>query len=390
MIRNIKVIAAASFLAMLFMGVGSALVGAAARDIGLTAAQIGLLIAAQNLGLAVSVTVAGALSDTHPKTTILFVGSLILATSFLAFYVSPLFWINLAIMLASGIGMGAYEGATDALLVDLYEARAALFININHTFVTIGALAIALYLIFLEVNWRAAVVQSGIIILALAIVFGLGSLPRRSQTHSTLREKMNVLAHEPILALLFVAAVLAVGAELGTIGILSTFLAEARGYGPIAAKLGLVVLLAGMAAGRLIIGFLVKPKHVLRYTMALFGLAVPCFTVLYFIDIGRLTYVTAFFAGISLSSLLPLMLTHAGLTFREMTGTVLGAIKIAIPVGGIVVPLLMSTLTNTVSFAAALAVLPISLLLGLLAVALARRTPRTAVLPQPTASRIAS
>ncbi len=272
--------------------------------------------------------------------------------------------------------MGAYEGATDALLVDLHEARAALFINVNHSFVTIGALTIALYLISLQMNWRAAVVQSGIIILALAIVFRLGSLPRRPQAQSSLREKASVLVHEPLLALLFVAAVLAVGVEVGTIGILSTFLAETRGFGPTAAKLGLVVLLAGMAAGRLTLGFLVKPKHVLRYAMVLFGLALPCFAVLFFVDVGRFTTIAAFFAGMTLSSLLPLMLTHAGLTFRDMTGTVLGAIKIAIPVGGIVVPLLLATLTNAVSLAAALVVLPVSLFLGFLLLALAGRMSR--------------
>jgi fucose permease len=379
MTGNVRAITAASFLAMLFMGVGSALVGAAAREIGLAAVEIGLLIAVQNLGFAVSVTVSGVLADSKSKTTILFFGSLILATAFLGFYVSPLFLINLGIMLLFGIGMGTYEGAADALLVDLHEARAALFININHLFVTIGALAIALYLIFLQMNWRAAVVQSGIIILALALVFRAKRLPPRPATQSGLREKLRVLASQRILALLFVAAILAVGVEAGAIGVLSTFLAEVRGFEPAAAKLGLVVLLAGMGAGRLIIGFLVKLKDVLRLTLALFGLAVPCFSLLLFVDLGRFTFVAAFLAGMALSALLPLILTYAGLTYRQMTGTVLGAIKIAIPVGGIVVPLLLSSLTNALSLAAAMAVLPASLLAGFLLFALAGKMPRPTV-----------
>lgn len=376
MIRNVRAITAASFLAMLFMGVGGALVGSAAREIGLTPTQIGLLITLQNLGFAVSVTVSGALADTRPKTAILFAGSLILATAFLAFYVSPLFWINLGVMLLSGIGMGTYEGAADALLVDLHETRAALFININHLFVTLGALAIALYLIFLQVNWRAAVVQSGIIILALAVVFRLAAPPQRQIAGSSLREKLRVLGSQPILALLFLAGVMAVGVEVGSIGVLSTFLAETRGFEPTAAKLGLVVLLAGMATGRLIIGFLVKLKQVLRYTLALFGLAAPCFALLYFVDLGSFTFVIAFVAGMTLSALLPLILTYAGLAYRDMTGTVMGAIKIAIPAGGIVVPLLLSGLTSAVSFSAALAVLPIALLLGFLLLALVGRMPQ--------------
>ncbi len=254
----------------------------------------------------------------------------------------------------------------------------------------IGALAISLYLIFLRVNWRASVLQSGAVILVLAAIFGLAALPAKPHLQTGYREKIRILANERIILLLFIAAMLAVGVEMGTIGILSTFLAEVRGYEPTAAKLGLVVLLAGMAAGRLIIGFLVKLKHVLRYLMALFGLALPCFTILYFVDLGRFTYIVAFLAGMTLSALLPLILTHAGLTFRDMTGIVLGTIKIAIPIGGIVVPLLLSALTNTMSFAASLVVFPVSLLLGFLVIALTDRMSRTAAPPQHTPSRIPS
>ena len=67
--------------------------------------------------------------------------------------------------------------------------RAGLFIDINHFFVTIGALAISVYLIFLRMNWRASVVQSGIVILALAVVFGLTTLRPVARMSGQLRGK---------------------------------------------------------------------------------------------------------------------------------------------------------------------------------------------------------
>jgi FHS family glucose/mannose:H+ symporter-like MFS transporter len=368
LIKSVKLITASSFIAMLFMGVGSALIGAASRDIGLTAVQIGLLIAVQNLGFVFSVTISGAMADTGPKPKIVFIGSIILGVSFLTFYLVPSFWVNLAIMLLFGIGLGTYEGVLDAMLLDLHEARAGLFININHFFVTIGALAISLYLIFLQVNWRASVVQSGIIILALAVVFALMTLPPKPRPHSPYREKMRILANEKVIALLFVAAVLAVGVETGSIGILSTYLAEVRGFETTAAKLGLVVFLGGMAAGRLIIGFLAELKQVLRWVLALFGLAVPCTILLYFVDLGSLTYVAAFLAGITVSALLPLMLTFAGSLYKEMSGTVLGTIKIAIPLGGILTPFVLSVIAVSLSLQAAMVIFPLSLLAGSLIV----------------------
>ncbi len=94
---------------MLFMGVGSALIGAASRDIGLTATQIGLLIAAQNVGFVFSVTISGAMADSRPLPRIAFIGSIILGVSFLTFYPVPSFRVNLAIMPLFGVGLGTIE-----------------------------------------------------------------------------------------------------------------------------------------------------------------------------------------------------------------------------------------------------------------------------------------
>ena len=57
-----------------------------------------------------------------------------------------------------------------------HEARAGLFVNVNHFFVTFGSLLIALYLIFPQMSWQVAVVQCGIgvLLLVLFLIFGSG------------------------------------------------------------------------------------------------------------------------------------------------------------------------------------------------------------------------
>ena len=50
MIRNVKAITASCYLSMFFLGVSALLIGAAARNIGLSPYQIGLLITAQQVG----------------------------------------------------------------------------------------------------------------------------------------------------------------------------------------------------------------------------------------------------------------------------------------------------------------------------------------------------
>jgi MFS family permease len=351
---------------MLFLGVGSSLVGAAARNIGLTAAQIGLMVAIQNVGFGISVAASGALSDTRPKPLLLLLGSLLLGVSFLAFYATPLFWFNLAVMTLIGAGTGVYEGVTDALLFDLHTARSAFYVNINHLFVTLGSLAIAVYLLFLQVQWRAAVVQSGIAVLFLALVFAIIRVPASRQTSIPLADRVRAIGRSPLVAALFLASALTVGVELGTVGILSTYLADVRGLSPTQAQLGLVFLLLGVATGRLIIGLLVRPERVWPMMLGLFAFATVAWGVFLLVDLGSMTLPMAFVAGLSMSALLPLILSCAGAAFPTMTGTVLGTVKVAMPIGGIVLPLLMGAVATAASLETALVLFPVALGIGFL------------------------
>jgi len=61
-----------SFTAMFFLGVGSAIIGAASRNIGLSPYQIGLLLATQNIGFILSVITVGTLADSTDKARLMF------------------------------------------------------------------------------------------------------------------------------------------------------------------------------------------------------------------------------------------------------------------------------------------------------------------------------
>lgn len=365
MIRNAKAITASSYLSMLFLGVCATLIGAAARNIGLSPYQIGLLIAAQQVGFLLSAAVSGALSDAYEKPRILFIGSLILGLALLTFYQSDWFGINLLIIFLVGVGIGSYEGVTDAMLLDIHATRQSVHINVNHFFVTFGSIVITLYLIFLQMNWRRSVVQSGIVVLLLAGVFGLTRLRRRQSPAGGYLKRFQALARERVLVGLFIATTLAVGVELGTIGIMTTFLTELRGFSQVTSKVGLMVFLIGMASGRLLLGFVTQKGGIPQFILALCGLSFVFFTVLYFIDLGSLTYVAVFLAGISLSALLPLMITRAGLLYPQARGSVLAVIKVAAGLGGILLPFCMSLVARSVSFQVSLLLFPAVLLLAL-------------------------
>lgn len=364
MIKNIPAITASSYLSMFFLGVAATLIGAAARNIGLSPYEIGLMITFQNLGFMISVMISGALADSHEKPRILLIGSLILAAAFLSFYITQIFNVNLFIMFMIGVGIGTYEGVTDAMLIDIHPKKESLHININHFFVTFGAILITVYLIFLQMDWRNAVTQSGIMVLFLALIFGFTKLAVKTTPADPYIERMRILTREKVVIAFFFATALVVGVEAGTIGVLTTYLMDMRDFTQITSKIGLVLFLVGMALGRLVMGFLSPREKINRILLALFAASIVVYSALYFFDFEIITYGVIFLAGLSMSALLPLMLTQAGLLYRDIAGTVLGSIKVAIPIGGILIPFLMSTLVRYSSFRVSLIIFPLSFLIA--------------------------
>jgi MFS family permease len=179
MVRNIKALTASSYGSMFFLGFMSTLVGAAARNIGLTPFQIGLMLAFQNLGFVISVSVSGALADVREKPRLLFWGTLAVVAGLVVFYLTDVFSLYLLAMLLLGAGIGTYEGVTDAMLIDLHAGRESLHISVNHFFVTFGSIAITAYMLFLQTNWRNAIIQAAAVVAVLAIFFAIARLEVR-------------------------------------------------------------------------------------------------------------------------------------------------------------------------------------------------------------------
>jgi fucose permease len=366
MIRSSKALTFSSYTAMFLMGISGALVGTAARNIGLTAAQVGLMIAVQNIGFMVAVSISGALADRLPKPRLLMVGSLVLAFSLFIFFSTSLFWLNLLIIFLLGAGIGVYEGVTDAMLLDLHNDRASFHININHFFVTFGSILIAIYLIFLQDAWRTASIQAGVLVLALAVFFFLARTQSHSRAAGSYLDALRLLGREQVVIILFIATILVVGLEAGTAGLLTTYLMDLRGFTQVTSKVGLTVFLVGIAVGRLAIGSITRREQITRMLVILFGLATLAFALLFYVELGSLSYLAIFLSGAAISAILPLMIALAGLLYPAIAGAVVGTIKIAIPLGGILIPALISLMAGAASLQAALLVLPLCALAGCL------------------------
>lgn len=351
---------------MFLVGVGTAVIGAASKNIGLTASQIGLMITLQNLGFLVSLLVSGTLADTLKKTTLLGIASIVLGISFSLFYIRPGFLINLIIMIVIGLGMGAYEGVADTLLLEIHTKRENLYISINHFFVTFGELMITLYLVFLQMQWRRSVLQAGIAAAVLAVLFLLSRTEHRPTEMKKLSRRFEHMRKQRGTGTLFILTLCVIGTELGVIGIMTSFLMDFRGFTLVTSKLGMVVFLAGIAFGRGIIGFITKKGKLGGFLIGLLGLTVVLLAVVFSLPVGTVPlYGAMFLLGVTLSGIFPLIITITGLRYKEIAGTVLGIVKLGIPIGGIVVPFLLAVLSGWWGFQAALALFPAVCFVGL-------------------------
>jgi fucose permease len=327
-----------SYSAMLFLGVGIAIIGAAARNIGLTAAQIGLLISAQHLGFVIAVLITGALADRLPKPRLLLAGSVVLGAAFLAFYRHDSFAFNLAVMFTSGAGIGIIEGAADALLLDLHREHQGRYIAVNHLYTTLGAALITALFAALQAHWQGVVTLCGLALFGLAELFRRTAAPPTANREAPIGPRLAGIRQKGLVALLFAVTVLAVGLELGTVGYLTTFLMDARGFSQVDSKLGLIAFLAGIAAGRLLVGLCIRNDKIVTALLVMFGLSLVCFTGLYYLNVGPLVFALIALAGLTVSALAPLLICLGGLIAPEAAGAVIGLIKVAIPVGGMVLP----------------------------------------------------
>jgi MFS family permease len=367
-IKSRPVATGSAFLSMFFLGVGVAIVGATARVFGLAPAQIGYLVAAQNVGFGVAVVIAGALSDVYHKPFILTVGLVMLGVAFGLLYRSEIFAVNLAVMVVMGSGMGVAEAVTDAWLLEMHTRGESRLVTVNHLAVSVGSVGITLYLMALELDWQASLSQVAVILGALAALTAFLRPPGYGASATAARKAVRDLSNDADMVLLMLCAAGTVGLEAGSAGVITTFAVERRGADTESAQYMLALFLVGLAAGRVVMGAIGGRGRPVRLVSAL-ALATLVVAILFYLVPLPLPVVSAaaFVLGMTVGPLLPLIIATAGLRFRHIAGTAMGMVKFAIPVGGILIPGVIGLISDTMSFRAALYVFPAVALLVLAA-----------------------
>ncbi len=363
-IRGKASITALAFTSMFFLGLGVTLIGATAHTVGITAEQVGILMTVKQLGFLSSIAVAGTLGDRRSKTRILAIGAVILAAGFYFFFRSEIFALNMLIIYMIGVGTGCFEGVTDALLVDTHGRRAHVYVSLNHFLVVLGMFLITLYMFYLGLQWRSALIQSGAVLLVLAVAaFITRDSSKRGSGRFDWAAILRLLGDKTMINL-FIATMCAIGLEAGVIGITTSYLVELRGADSATASIGLLIFLAAHGTGRALIGPYITKSSLFRRLVLLFGASALTTFGAFILHPLWIIYVVLAFTGFAIANLLGILITATGRAFEETPATALGLIKLGIPLGGMVVSASLSGITSIASFQLGLMVFPVAAIVG--------------------------
>jgi MFS family permease len=147
-------------------------------------------------------------------------------------------------------------------------------------------------------------------------------------------------------------------------GLSTTYLMTLRGHDQVSSKVVSAVLLGGVGLGRIVVGFITRRGKTHPALVTLFGLTAALSTTYLLTDSGGLVFPLAAALGLTVSGLLPLSIATVGLIYREQASAAMGLVKFAIPMGGVLVPLLFSGLSSVLAFRWAVLVIPVLFAVG--------------------------
>ena len=352
--RNVLVAAAFSSLAM--VGVFHTLLGAALPAIrssfGIDVVRSGILGSAAWFGFTMVVLAGGALSDCIGRRRILILACSIMGICSVLLAMIRAYWINGILFALIGGGTGMIVSTSSALVMELFPRKEGMMMNVHHFFYALGAIAgpLAMGAVLAKGGqWESIYRMAGILMLVLGGAFLFMKVSGEERPLCQDRASPWGILRKRNLLILVLITLFGMGAQNGISYWLVSFLKEIRGFPILLSGLGLSLFSIGMAAGRLVSGWLAAHHGNTKVLLTLFiTLHLGLFLLLHVVvEVGILF--VCFLLGMGCSGLFPGLLALGGLNFSRWAGTTMGLLGTAAGVGSTVMPWLMSVASKRTS-----------------------------------------
>lgn len=341
-----------AFISMSFIGMSRTFLGTALpairSSLELNILQAGTLTALLQLGFSIAVLIGGPISDIFKKQSILMLGCLLMGINLILFGFSEWLWINLFGITLIGIGGGLIESSSNPLLIQLFPGRESMVMNLHHFFFALGSLAGPLIMgavLVRAIPWQWAYIGFGLFALSIFLFLLLqkSSASRKKSSFDTKRIKS--LLRENNFLLLFFVTFFNSGVQNGIAFWMVTFLKDIKGLPISLASYSLFIFFACLALGRLFSSYLITRFHETTYLLSLFSLLL---IGLFFAVSSPGKWSIPFFAlcGLGHSGVFPSLLGMTGKIYSDIPGTAMGILATGAGLGSVVVPWLMSLVSQ--------------------------------------------
>jgi FHS family glucose/mannose:H+ symporter-like MFS transporter len=347
MIYNKRVVFWAACAGMLLFGVSMITLGSVASELReklkLNELASGTLFSILPLGIIAGSFIFGPVADKYGYKILLAISSLCLFAGFegLAFTLSA-GMLKLFILLI-GIGGGAINGATNALVSDISEKEKGASISLLGVFYGLGALGMPLVLGLLKniISFEMIVALVGVITFLSGVYYLIINFPPPKQARGVpLTRTLNLVKDKVLITIaLFLCF------QSGFEGIINnwttTYLINRLAVGQSSALYALSLFVTGMVIMRLLIGsifrsFSSKKLLVISFLLILSGLILLKASLSFNISVAGLVLL-----GAGLSGGFPIMLGFVGNLYSELSGTAFSLVFFIALVGNTLLNLLM-------------------------------------------------
>lgn len=340
---NRQLVFRAACLGMLLFGIGLIMLGSILPDLrlkhSLDAVEAGTLFSILPVGIILGSLLFGPVCDRYGYRTLLTVSALMMFAGFEGLSLTDTSWILTLSVFLFGVGGGAINGATNAVVADISTTGKGANLSILGVFFGIGALGMPLLLSLLKksVPFETIVSGTGLLALVAALLFAVVRFPPAKQAEGISMKQIGGLFRDATLLLIAFFLFFQSAFEGLINNWTTTYLIEKVAAPQQAALMGLSAYVAGMTVMRMLIGSALRnmPERNLLYMSFAITL-----TALLLFSLSRTVVPAAtglFILGAGLAAGFPTMLGLVGNRYPELSGTAFSFVFVIALLGNMLV-----------------------------------------------------
>lgn len=314
-------------LGMLLFGIGLIMLGSVLPDLrvrhSLDAVEAGKLLSVLPIGIIGGSLLFGPVCDRYGYRVLLAVSAILMFAGFEGLAFTRTAWILTLSVFLFGLGGGAINGATNAVVADISTNGKGAALSILGVFFGIGALGMPLLLSLLRATFEFQVIVSstGVLALAAAVLFAVVRFPAAKQAEGISIKQVAALFRDVTLLLIAFFLFFQSSFEGLINNWTTTYLTEKVAAPQEAALMGLSAYVAGMTVMRLLIGSVLRkmPERQLLYLS--FGITLAALLLFSLSHSVIPASAGLFIIGAGLAAGFPTMLGIVGNRYPDLSGT---------------------------------------------------------------------